>query len=468
VALVWLVVFLVAAAPAAAAPIRLEPASGEAGARVTLRAAGLPARSPVEVRVAGGEVRIFTTDARGRLTARRRIPRGARGRVRVALQNAGGGRVVMHYRVRSRWSDFRSTSAGDWRGRVLRVAAELELGKLVALARVRGLRPRTEVAARYGRRRVARAAAGARGRVAIRLVLPQSAAGRPLTVTGRGIRLAAPLPTPPAVVAAAADVACKPPYETGVNRCRHAETAALAARLRPDAVVLAGDLQYQEGRLSEFRASFDPTWGRLRAPLRPTPGNHEYRTPGAADYFAYFAAQARWRPPPWYAYDLGPWRLFALNSNCEPGRVECGEGSVQESWLRANLAAERRRCTLAYWHHPRFSSGFHGSDTRTAALWRALDDAGAELVISGHDHHYERFRAQDADGLDDSAGMRQFVAGTGGSHPSQIRRPLAPHSERRQNRHFGVMLLRLYEDAYSWRFVALGGRVLDFGNGSCQ
>ena len=194
------------------------------------------------------------------------------------------------------------------------------------------------------------------------------------------------------------------------------------------------------------------------------PGNHEYRTPGASGFFDYFALQARWRPPPYYAYNVGAWRLLALNSNCEPERVDC---VAEERWLRANLAAEPHKCTLAYWHHPRYSSGFHGSDPRMNAFWEPLDAADAEIVISGHDHHYERFARQDATGQRTAIGMQQFVVGTGGNHPSVIREPLAPHSERRQNEHFGVLLLRLYDDAYSWRFVALGGRVLDQGNGDC-
>jgi 3',5'-cyclic AMP phosphodiesterase CpdA len=296
-------------------------------------------------------------------------------------------------------------------------------------------------------------------------VLPQSAVGQQLEVRARGLELATALPTPPATLVATADIACQAPYETTEQECRHAETAALAEGLAPDAVALPGDIQYESGTMREFRGSFHPTWGQLRVPLRPVPGNHEYRTPGAADYFDYFAWQSAWRPPPWYAYSVGSWRLIALNSNCEPDRADC---EAQGRWLRANLEAEPHRCTLAYWHHPRYSSGFHGSDPRTTPFWRALDRAGAEIVISGHDHHYERFAPQDAGGQRDADGVRQFVVGTGGSYPSVIRSPRAPHSESSQNRHFGVLVLRLYDDAYSWRFVALDGRTLDYGQGGCH
>jgi 3',5'-cyclic AMP phosphodiesterase CpdA len=298
-------------------------------------------------------------------------------------------------------------------------------------------------------------------------VLPQSAVGQQLEVRARGLELATALPTPPATLVATADIACQAPYETTEQECRHAETAALAEGLAPDAVALPGDIQYESGTMREFRGSFHPTWGQLRVPLRPVPGNHEYRIEGARDYFAYFEEQASWRPPSWYAYNLGPWHIVALNSNCERPAVPCGGDEEQVNWLRAELAADTHRCTLAYWHHPRYSSGFHGSDPRTASLWRILDQADAEIVLSGHDHHYERLAPQDENGRRSEVGMRQFVVGTGGSKPSVVREPGAPHSEYAQNLHFGVLRLRLYEDTYAWRFVALNGEALDRGAGSC-
>ena len=461
--LAWLVLSLLAAAPAAAAPVRLAPASGEAGARATIAAGDLPPNSRVELRVGRGAVRMLQADSNGRLRARLRVPGGDRRRVRVAVQSAAGERAVLHYRVGSRWSAVRTAAAADWRGRIARVEADLVGGRLETVVRVHGLEPGTRVGARYGGRRVRVAKAGRRGRGLLRATLPQDAIGRILRVGTPQGRLSVTLPTPPATVVATADIACEPPYETGPDRCRHAETAKLAERLRPDAVLLAGDIQYQEGTRSEFRRSFDPTWGQISSPLRPVPGNHEYRTPGALGYFDYFESQSGWRPPPWYGFEAGSWRVLALNSNCEEGRADCVE---QERWLRANLRAEPHRCTLAFWHHPRYSSGFHGSDQRTTPFWRPLHEAGAEAVVSGHDHHYERFAPQDADGQRDESGLRQFVVGTGGSSPSTIRAP-APHSLRRQNAHFGVLVLKLYEDAYSWRFVALGGRTLDYGNASC-
>jgi len=467
VAVVWLVLFLLAATPAGAASVHLSPASGQAGALTTVVAHGLAPHSGVALHVGRGKVHLLAADGDGTVTARPRIPRTARGRVRVKLQDDRGKRATLRYGVRSRWRGVASAATGDLGGRVLHLETSLRLGKLVALARVHGLAPGQELAARYAGRRVARATAGERGRARLRAVVPDSSAGQTLVVTGRGVLLSGTLPSPPAVVVAAGDIACQPPYEVYDGHCQHAETAQLTARMRPDAVLLPGDIQYEAGRMSEFLGSFHPTWGGLASPLRPTPGNHEYRTDGAAGYFDYFEFQSGWRPPPWYAFNVGPWRLIALNSNCEEGRVDCSPGSEQEEWLRANLAAEPHRCTLAYWHHPRYSSGFHGSDPRTASLWRILDQADAEIVLSGHDHHYERLAPQDENGRRSEVGMRQFVVGTGGSKPSVVREPGAPHSEYAQNLHFGVLRLRLYEDTYAWRFVALNGEALDRGAGSC-
>jgi hypothetical protein len=142
-------------------------------------------------------------------------------------------------------------------------------------------------------------------------------------------------------------------------------------------------------------------------------------------------------------------------------------GSEQQEWLRANLAAEPYRCTLAYWHHPRYSSGFHGSDPRTATMWRTLDRAGAEIILTGHDHHYERFALQDENGQQNDGGMREFVVGTGGSALSVVRPRRAPHTQYAQNRQFGVLRLGLFGDVYTWRFVALNGKTLDEGIGGC-
>ena len=465
----WLLLVLLVAAPSAsAAPVQLLPASGERGASATIVASQLPPRSEVELRVGQGEVQRLRANGAGVLTTRQRIPRQADEQVPIALDGVHGTHAVVHYEVRSRWSPVASFASADWRGRAARVVTDLSGGRLRTVVRVRGLVSGTHVTATYGGRRVGRATAGRDGRARVRALLPQEAVNGQLVVKGTGdLRLATTLPTPPATVVVAADIACEAPYETRVDRCRHAEVAALAQSRDPDVLVMPGDVQYGSGTTGDFRRSFGRSWGRLDTPLRPAPGDHDYGVPGAAGYFDYFEMQSGWRPPAWYAYNVGYWRLIALNSNCEESGVACGPDSEQEQWLRANLATEPSRCTLAYWHHPRYSSGSHGTDPRTASMWRTLDDAGAEVVLSGHDRHYERFALQDADGQQDDAGMRQFVVGTGGSGLSAPRLPAAPHSEYAQSGRFGVLSLGLYGDVYTWRFIGLNGRTLDKGIGGC-
>jgi hypothetical protein len=468
VALVWLVLILLVAVPSAsAAPVQLLPASGTAGTHATVVASELPPRSEVELKIGNGDVKRLRASSAGVVTTRERIPPSARGRVPVSLKDARGDRALLHYDVRSRWAQAQSFASADWRGRVANIAANLERGRLVVAVDVRGLLPEERVSARFAGRRVARATAGPRGRATLHAALPQEATGRHLVVRGRRVRLTSTLPTPPATAVVAADIACKAPYETYEGHCEHAEVAELAQSLDPDVILIPGDIQYDDGTLSEFRRSFDLSWGQLEIPLRPTPGNHEYRTAGAAGYYDYFEMQSGWRPPPWYAFTLGDWRFISLNSNCDQGRIDCGPESEQEQWLRANLEAEPHRCTLAYWHHPRYSSGFHGSDPRTASIWRTLDQAGAELVLTGHDHHYERFALQDENGQQSDGGMREFVVGTGGSALSVVRDPRAPHTQYAQNREFGVLRLGLYADVYTWKFIGLNGRTMDKGVGGC-
>ncbi len=266
---------------------------------------------------------------------------------------------------------------------------------------------------------------------------------------------------------AAGDVACAPDEPRTRFTCRQADTAALAARLDPDAVAVLGDLQYPAGGLADFEASYDRSWGRLKDRTHPAIGNHEYEEdPAAAGYFTYFGRRAGPVGKGWYSYDLRDWHLVALNANCD--RVGCGTGSAQQGWLRADLAAHSARCTLAYWHQPRFSSGLHGPNEDTAALWRTLQQADADVVLSGHDHDYERFAPQTADGrLDPDHGIVQFVVGTGGksSYPILFVRP---HSRARAST-FGVLRLTLGDGRYAWRFVGEPGeRFRDQGTARCH
>ena len=237
----------------------------------------------------------------------------------------------------------------------------------------------------------------------------------------------------------------------------------------PGTVAVLGDAAYDRGSQDEFARCYEPTWGRHRARTRPAAGNHEYGTLGAAGYWDYFGAAAGERGKGWYAYDLGAWHVVALNSNCAQAGG-CHAGSEQERWLRADLAVHSARCTLAYMHHPRFSSGNqHGGSPGVEPLWRALYDHGAELVLAGHDHDYERFAPQSPGGaLDRERGVRQFVVGTGGRSLRKFG-PARPHSEARGNTALGVLHLRLRDGSYDWRFVAEPGKQFaDSGTDRCH
>jgi hypothetical protein len=245
-------------------------------------------------------------------------------------------------------------------------------------------------------------------------------------------------------------------------------TAALLDGI-PGTVFTTGDNAYDVGSASQFTNCYGPTWGRHKARTRPAPGNHDYGTAGAAEYYRYFGAVAGDPAKGYYSYDLaqGAWHIVVVNSNCST--VSCAAGSPQEQWLRADLAASGAPCTVAYWHHPRFSSANHGSDAKLGPIWQALFDAGADLVLAGHDHTYERFGPQRPDATPDPAfGIRSFVVGTGGRSHYAFRTPL-PSSERRDSTTFGVLRLTLRATGYDWGFVPVaGGQFTDSGSGFCH
>ena len=283
-----------------------------------------------------------------------------------------------------------------------------------------------------------------------------------------------PAPPPDPVIAAAGDIACDPDIpafnrgEGTRGACRQNHTADLIAEEDVSAVLPLGDNQYDFGTLADYRRSYGPSWGRFLAKTYPVPGNHEYSTPQASGYFKFFGARAGNRARGYYSYDIGTWHLIALNSNC--GAVGgCGRGSPQERWLRTDLAAHATLCTLAYWHHPRFSSGLHGDDTSYTAFWQALYAAGADVVLVGHDHDYERFAPQDPLGRSDAPrGIREFVVGTGGRSRYPFREP-RPNSEVRNFGTYGVLMLTLHEDSYDWRFVPEAEKSFtDSGSTACH
>lgn len=258
------------------------------------------------------------------------------------------------------------------------------------------------------------------------------------------------------VVLAAGDIgSCDPASET-------AATAKLLDSMAGTILAL-GDIAYPDGGPVAYRRCFDPTWGRHRERIRPVPGNHDYEFPGADQYFAYFGAAAGERGLGYYSFEIGDWLLIGLNS-----QIDLGGGSQQAEWLRRTLAATPTRCAVAYLHHARFSSGSHGNHDWLVPMWEILDAAGVDLVLSGHDHHYERFAPQDAEGRRDAGGVRQFVVGTGGAYVLLAGRRAA-NSEVLDGATFGVLRLELRPGRYTWRFVSTAGsRFTDAGEASCR
>jgi hypothetical protein len=226
-------------------------------------------------------------------------------------------------------------------------------------------------------------------------------------------------------------------------------------------VLALGDLQYPSGALADFRSSYDPTWGRFKRITDPAPGNHEYESAGAGGYYAYFGDRAH-PPLGYYSFDLGAWHLIALNATCGP--VDCLR---ERRWLTHDLSSDHHQCELAYWHQPRWSSGLHGSDPLYSGFWQALYKAGADLVLNGHDHDYERFAKLDPAGRFSRLGVREIVAGTGGASHYPFGPPVHGSEVRIQDT-FGILRLALGSDAYSWKFIDTTGATLDQGATACH
>lgn len=319
---------------------------------------------------------------------------------------------------------------------------------------------------------------------AIRSLPSRSRRVRRLTTSGSAPNLPSwqPASLDP-VIAAAGDIACEPAspfFNAGQGvpgKCRQKLTSDQLLRMDLSAVLTVGDAQYEHGSAAAFQQSFDPSWGRVKSLIRPVPGNHEYEDSGAAGYYDYFnGAGVRAGPAGdreqggYYSYDVGGWHVVGLNSECGQIPGGCGDGSPQVQWLRADLAAHPARCTLAYFHGPRFTSGRYGEESEDVKpFWDALYAAGADVVVSGHEHFYERFAPQTPDGAPDPArGLRQFTVGVGGkgAHPFVSQ---APNSEARDNRVLGVVAFTLGDGRYDWRLArAPDGATVDSGSGVCH
>lgn len=266
-----------------------------------------------------------------------------------------------------------------------------------------------------------------------------------------------PAPTP-VVLSGAGDIAV-----CGLQGS--ALTAKLLAKL-PGTIFTAGDNSNESGEMYQYQQCFGPTWGQFLDRIRPAPGNHDYLAKGASNYYQYFGLSAGEPGLGYYSYDLGSWHIISLNSNCS--QVACGPNSAQMEWLRADLAAHPSRCSLAYWHHPRFSSGLSGS-FGLKGFWDVLYEYGVDIVINGNDHDYERFAPQDPNGVaDPEHGIREFVVGTGGAGQRVMLDP-QPNSEVRHTGTFGVLSLTLNDTSYDWQFLPIEGESFtDSGMGICS
>jgi hypothetical protein len=243
-------------------------------------------------------------------------------------------------------------------------------------------------------------------------------------------------------------------------------------------VLALGDNAYAEGSLAQFNDCYGPTWGLHKARTKPIVGNHEYRTPGAAGYFDYFGATAGEPGKGYYSYNQGAWHIVALDSGCKfwdtgyiTGVSQCSSQRQADmiAWLKADLAANPTQCTLAYFHQPLFSSGQSGNDTSVKPIWDALYAANADVVLSGHDHIYERFAPQTPSGtLHQTRGIRQFTVGTGGVNHGGLG-TIKANSKVRNTTTYGVLKLTLNATNYSWKFVPVAGQSFtDSGTTSCH
>lgn len=259
-------------------------------------------------------------------------------------------------------------------------------------------------------------------------------------------------------VVAVGDIVCAPGSDVSSDSCQHRATARLAAEIDPDHVLALGDLQYESGGRRAFRRAYDKSWGALKERTLPVPGNHEYRTAGARGYFGYFGSKA----PGYRAVDLGTWRVYLLNGNCD--EVDC---KAERAWLRRDLDAHPTECSALTVHYPRYSSGEHGNNPSMTGFWRIALAHDVDLALAGHDHDYERFAPMDASGHRSPDGIVSFVVGTGGK--SLYERTSHPRGSRYfRNDAFGVLALTLGDGQFSWQFRSVGGAVRDPGSHACH
>jgi hypothetical protein len=483
--------------------VTLLSASGVPGTQTSVVGKNFGRRARVTVRVAKRVVAKTRAGRRGSFRVSFGVPTRRPGRVRVVTRSRGK-RVVNVLRVTAAAPSSPVGEVASRHGRRMRWTPSV--GPVGSTVHLYGARfpSRRVIRIRFGGVEVERLRTDRDGRFSTRLTVPSLSAGRRLVrvsrrsrtlgfffrITGLGTAGGASGGGEPGgtveagsdpLIAAAGDIACDPTFRYFKNglgtssRCRQKHTSDLLVNAGLAAVLPLGDIQYECGGYSAFLAAYDPTWGRVKAITRPAIGNHEVHTSGgsgcaagAAGYFRYFGAAAGDPSKGYYSFDVGAWHLIALNSNCSI--VSCSSSSAQAQWLRQDLAAHPTRCTLAYWHHPRFTSGTNSPGSNSIKpLFQVLYDYGTDVVLVGHDHHYERFAPQSPSGSRDVArGIREFLVGTGGRgfHPVNT---ILPNSEVRNNVTFGVLKMALRPAGYDWQFVPeAGASFRDAGSEMCH
>jgi len=291
--------------------------------------------------------------------------------------------------------------------------------------------------------------------------------------------VAAPASPRPIRIAAVGDIACKDLPKQNRQVCQYDDVAAAIARGHYDRFLVLGDVQYETGKYADFVDNYDRYFGRLLPITEPVPGNHDYGTAGAAGYYRYFGRIGQ-SPDGYYSYDLGGWHIVALNSAICPAVTGCGPGDPQYEWLQADLASSDAACTLAYWHHPRMDwlKYQHADWTedyeflRTKPFWDLLSAAQADVVLSGHNHNYSRWKPMDANLQLDPEGIRQFIAGSGGRNLNNLGSVSTKPDTFAKGwaGGFGFLQLTLRDGGYDWRFMPAEGQpnFVDEGSGSCH
>jgi calcineurin-like phosphoesterase family protein len=457
--------------------VTMQPASGSVGTQVSLRGQGFGRNDPVKVK-AGFKILAKTrTNRRGSFKTRFTIFERRRTPLRIVTISRSR-RVSNYFRTGTAVTEPEASEIALGRRTRLRWAPSTGAAQSVFGLRGSRFPAKKPIKVNFGGVGFNLGRTGRGGGFNRRLTVPPISVGSHDVIVKIGRKRLGLIfnVTADPLVAAAGDIACDP-QETAFNggngtadKCHMKQTSDLILNAKPDTVLAVGDTQYNSATLAEFRASYEPTWGRFKNITRPVVGNHEYGTSAAADYFSYFGAAAGEPQKGYYSFNIGAWHVIALNSNCSEPGINCAVGFAQEGWLRADLDAHRNRCVLAFWHHPMFSSGQHGNFPTMREFYNALYEKGADLVLVGHDHDYERFAPQAPTGvLDPIRGIREFVVGTGGRDLLSLRKQRKPNSEVGQDNTYGVLMLRLHPTSYDWQFVPEAGRSFhDSGSQACH